>query len=110
VVEPTVIADAALAGDELHASASSFPAAATTTTPASTARAMARLIVPDLPLPKLIDATVGHPFRVLCFITQSIPFNTLLLVPEPEQPNILTACSVAFLATPQRVPPTVPAQ
>ena len=47
VVAPTVIADGALAGDRVHASVDSFPAAATTVIPALVRRRIASLIEVD---------------------------------------------------------------
>ncbi len=47
VVAPTVIADGALAGERVHASVDSFPAAATTVTPAFVKRRIAALSAAD---------------------------------------------------------------
>ena len=59
VVEPTVIALGAAAGENPHASAVLFPAATTTLIPSSTARCTAASKIPLSPPPKLMFRTAG---------------------------------------------------
>lgn len=70
---PTVKAFVADAGDVLHASAFSFPAATAKGIPAATALSTALFSVVDLPPPKDMDATAG--FLALA-VTQLIPLIT----------------------------------
>jgi len=59
-VDPTVIAEGTKAGEKLHASEFSFPAATTTVIPASTARFTAASSTFDPPLPpRLMLITAG---------------------------------------------------
>jgi hypothetical protein len=57
VVDPTVIADVDDPGEERHASLAEFPAAATTTTPYSTAISTASFNKSLLPTPRLMLTT-----------------------------------------------------
>ena len=59
VVEATVIAFGAAAGEDKHASAALFPAATTTVIPSSTARCTAASRIPLAPPPRLIFNTAG---------------------------------------------------
>ena len=61
VVEPTVTALGAEAGELPQASELSLPAATTMLTPSSTARWTAALIESDLPPPRLMLTTAGCP-------------------------------------------------
>ena len=58
-VAPTVMADGALAGDAVHASAFELPAATTTVMPLATARATASFIDALDPPPRLMLRTAG---------------------------------------------------
>src|SRR5690606_3768060 len=106
VVEPTVMAAAARAGEVLQAFWFSLPAATTTVTPALTMRFTAESMAEEAPPPRLMFATAG---RVALFATQSIPAMTPELVPLPWQLSTRTGTRVTCLATPWTVPPTVPA-
>ena len=59
VVEPTVMAEGAEAGDLLHASPPSLPAATTTTTPALVALSMAAFVEVERLPPSDMDSTMG---------------------------------------------------
>ncbi len=61
VVEPTVMAEAAEAGEYLQASLLLFPAATTITTPFDTASFTAELSASLLPPPRLMLATHSNP-------------------------------------------------
>src|SRR5262245_57066743 len=106
VVAPTVMASAARAGEVLHASLLSLPAAIAYTTPAATERRTASSSARSAPPPRLMLATAGF---VWLAVTQSMPATTPAVEPEPEQLNTRTAYSITFLATPKVLPPTVPA-
>lgn len=106
VVEPTVIAPVAEAGDELHASPASLPAATTTVTPSWTARFTARFSrLENLP-PSEIDATLAD---AGCDATQSSARMVSELKPEPAQLSTRSAWSVARGATPSVAPAAMPA-
>src|SRR5882724_7063685 len=80
VVEPTVMAFAARAGEELHAFALLLPAATAMGTPA-----LARLLTAvsravETPPPRLMLATAG---AMWLFLTQSTPATTPEVEPEP---------------------------
>merc|ERR1719296_719658 len=108
VVEPTVMAAAAKAGEKLHASLLLLPAATTTTTPASVAAPIEAVEEGSAPRPpRLMLRTAGlAPFTVI----QSMAAICQERAPEPRSDNVLTACKDAVLATPNVVPPAVPAQ
>jgi hypothetical protein len=63
VVAPTVIADASLDGEKVHASEYELPAATTKVIPSATPRATASLIATSMPdmVPRLMLATAGVP-------------------------------------------------
>ena len=60
-VAPTVIADAARAGEKSHALLLEFPAATTTTIPSATAAATASSVALFAPPPRLMFITAGVP-------------------------------------------------
>ena len=76
VVAPTVIASAAEAGDLVHASEASLPAATTTETPPRWARLMASFMVCDLPPPSERESTDGRPDATACCFAHSTPAMT----------------------------------
>src|SRR5947207_3470668 len=76
----TVNAAGALAGDTLHASLLSFPAATTNVTPDLLALSTASLSVTLFPLRRLMLATAG---LTALAVTQSMPAITPEVVPEP---------------------------
>jgi hypothetical protein len=82
VVDPTVMADPALAGDLLQASVLSFPAATTIVMPAATALLTARFKELEKPPPRDILATHAL-FSGQLFITCSIPLITPVVLPLP---------------------------
>ena len=96
---PTVMAEGALDGDELHASALLLPAATTMVMPSATARSTAALSDELNPPPKLMLATAGTP-AVWCDTAQSMPATTPLIEPEPVQSRTRTGMSDASFATP----------
>lgn len=103
----TVTAPRVLAGEVLHASWSSLPAAMEKGIPAARALSTAWFWVTLRAPPKDILPTAGlTAFRV----TQSIPAITPWVLPEPSQPNTRTGATLAPLATPKVAPATVPAQ
>ncbi len=108
VVEPTVIADGARAGDWVQASAFELPAATTKATPSAVPRAIAASSVVEAEPPRLMLATAGWP-AWWSATTQSTPAITPEVEPEPVQPSTRTGTIVAPLATPCVVPATVPA-
>src|SRR5687768_5555973 len=106
VVEPTVMALAARAGDELHALALLLPAATAIVTFALCRLFTAVSRALEAPPPRLMFATAGAMwFRR----TQSTPAITPELEPEPEQLSTRTPRGSELLATPNVEPPTVPA-
>ena len=110
VVAPTVIAEGARAGDLVHASLLSFPAATTTVIPLFVNLVTAASIVDDAPPPRDMFTTacvLGFGFSGESI--HSIPAITCEYVPEPVQPRTLTGTIVAFLAIPYWVPAIVPA-
>ena len=80
VVEPTVSALAARAGETLHAFWFSFPAATAYVTPAATELLTEVSSADDAQPPRLMFATAG---LIWLFVTQSIPAITPEFVPEP---------------------------
>ena len=81
-VAPTVIALNAEAGDLVHASVRSFPAATTTVIPSLTKRSMASLSATDLPPPilKLRTACVfGFGFEGENQIGHAVPLGKLFM-------------------------------
>src|SRR5688500_2623584 len=107
VVEPTVMAFAARAGETLHAFAPLLLPAAT----AIETFALCRLFTAvssalEAPPPRLMLATAGG---VWFRRTQSTPAITPEFVPEPEQLSTRTPRNKTFLATPKVEPPIVPA-
>src|SRR5262245_7734231 len=102
----TLVALAALDGDELHAFALEFPAATARNTPAD-ARLFAEVFTAEEnPPPSDMLATAG----LMWFVrTQSMPAITPEFVPEPLQLSTRTARNLMDFATPYFVPPTVPA-
>ena len=114
VVDPTVMASEAEAGDRVQASVFSLPAATTNGMSDATAVLTAVLTRSYLPPPRDMLAThlLVSPEAILApqsVTTHSIPSMTPENVPEPLQPRTFTATRLAFLATPYVVPPTVPA-
>jgi hypothetical protein len=101
-VAATVMAD----GEMVHASTLKFPAATTCVTPRTVERATASLTAVLRPPWMLMFATDG-PLRLL--VTQSMPAMIPDQAPLPLQSRTRTATTFTLLATPHRVPPTVPA-
>ncbi len=99
VVAPTVIACGARAGDALHASAPSLPAATAKLTPSSMPRWTAASSVAEMPPPRLMFATAGAPAAWLA-TTQSMPLITPVVLPEPLQLSTRTGTRLTPLATP----------
>mmetsp|Transcript_7196 Transcript_7196/g.18880 ORF Transcript_7196/g.18880 Transcript_7196/m.18880 type:complete len:206 (+) Transcript_7196:309-926(+) len=112
VVDPTVIASGADAGDVLQASPSSLPAAATTMTPASYAALTARFWESERPPPRDMEMTAGTPgwFCAASLTAHSMPALTPDDEPEPAHESTCTATRVVCLATPYAVPPIVEEQ
>mmetsp|Transcript_8672 Transcript_8672/g.19849 ORF Transcript_8672/g.19849 Transcript_8672/m.19849 type:complete len:291 (-) Transcript_8672:704-1576(-) len=112
VVDPTVIASGAFAGEYSQASGTfespSFPAATTTTTPSSVAFWIALFTDASLALPPRLALMIAGftPFET----TQSMASVNHEKLPPPLSARTLTACRVASLATPYFLPPMVPAQ
>merc|ERR1740121_956586 len=101
------MASGALPGDLRQASVFSLPEAVTTTIPASTMLSSALLSAEEKPPPSDMEAMAG----LIAFLpTQSIELVMPNVVPDPLSPRTFTACRVTPLATPNRFPPTVPAQ
>src|SRR5262245_41033420 len=106
VVEPTVIAFAARAGDELQALALLLPAATAMVIPAFDKLFTAVSRALEAPPPRLMFATAGWiPF----VLTKSTPAITPEFEPEPLQSSTRTPRSNALFATPYVDPPIVPA-
>jgi hypothetical protein len=99
-IAPTVMASAVDAGDLLHASPLSLPAATTVKTPAWYAAPMASSYRLEPPPPRLIERTAGRPRSVASFTAHSIPAVTLDIDPDPWQLNTCTEMIVTPLATP----------
>src|SRR5690606_31708954 len=97
VVEPTVIAAAARAGETLQAFWFSLPAATTTGMPRATSRSTAWSRVVEAPPHRLMLTTDG---RGALLATQSIPAMIPDVEPLPVQPRTRTGTRVAPLATP----------
>src|SRR5688500_6316251 len=97
VVEPTVMAFTARAGDELQAFVLLLPAATTMATPELDRLLTALSSAVDAPPPRLMLATAG---LMRLFRTQSTPAITPEVDPEPEQLSTRTPRSNALLATP----------
>ena len=108
VVEPTVLARGLAAGLIRQASSPRLPAAATTTRPESATRATARSRAEEYSPPRLMFTTPGTSSGWFATI-QSRAAATPAEVPEPSQLRTRTGTIVAALATPQRVPASVPA-
>ena len=85
-----------------------FPAATTNTTPSVMPRATAALRAADEDPPRLMLATAGTPVWWSPII-QSIPAITPEVDPLPLHDMTRTGTSVTDFATPNVVPPTVPA-
>src|SRR5262245_13569977 len=97
VVEPTVIAFAARAGDELHALALLLPAATAIGTPAFERLFTAVSSALEAPPPRLMFATAG----AIKFVrTQSTPAITPEFEPEPLQSSTRTPRGIELFATP----------
>ena len=97
VVEPTVIALAARAGEVPQASALLFPAATAIGTPEFARLFTAVSSALEAPPPKLMLATAG---LMWLFVTQSTPAITPEFDPEPEQLSTRTPRNSELLATP----------
>ncbi len=110
-MDPTVIADAARAGEEFPASADELPAATTTVTPALVRDRTAASILALAPPPRLIFAIAGSPgwLEVWFDAIQSRPAMTPDVEPDPEHDRTRTPTTVASFATPYVVPTAVPA-
>src|SRR5437867_4436177 len=93
----TVNTPLAPAGDELHASALSFPAATARNTPEFQRFVTAVLSAAELPPPSDMFATAGLAWFA---VTQSTPAMMSEVKPTPAQLNTLTPCSETPLATP----------
>lgn len=107
VVDPTVMAREALAGEKLQAFESSFPAATTMTIPEFMAELTALSRVLEGPPPRLKLAT--DLLLELCRPSiQSIPATTPETVPDPVLLRTLTGMILAFLATPYDLPAAIP--
>jgi len=108
VVEPTVMAASTKAGEYLHESSFSFPAATTTTTPALVAAFTAVLVEELVPLPpRLMLAIRG--WRPLLAIQSKAELDQDNL-PVPSSPKTLTPYTRARVATPNDLPAALPAQ
>src|SRR5262245_33026845 len=97
VVEPTVMAVATRAGEELHALALLLPAAMAKVTPEAMALATAVSRAVETPPPRLMLATAG---RTRLSRTQSTPAMTPAFVPEPVQSRTRTGWRLTLLARP----------
>src|SRR5262245_3345316 len=97
VVEPTVIAFAARAGDVLQAFALLLPAATAIGTPEFARLFTAVSSAVEMPPPKLMLATAGLMWFA---VTQSTPEITPEVEPEPLQSSTRTPRSNELLATP----------
>ena len=107
VVEPTVKAPEARAGEKLQASCPlSLPAATAKKTPAATALFVAASSPASAGPPRDMLATAG---AMWLSRTQLMPLITPASVPEPWQVRTLTPWTVAALATPQVPLAAVPA-
>ena len=98
VVDPTVSALAAEAGEAVQASVLELPAATTTLMPSATARSTASLRPWAVPPPRLMLSTAGP--LTWSAMAQSMPAMTPDMVPEPLQSRTRTATSDTPLATP----------
>jgi len=109
---PTVMAEGAEAGDVLHASEFSLPAATATIIPAARMEAMPRFIEDENPPP--IDILATHlRVRLLAeqaWMTWSMPERMPDHDPDPASLRTLTAHTWAAGATPNVEPAIVPAQ
>merc|ERR1740121_127777 len=82
------------AGEKLHASLFSFPAATLTTTPAFVAALIALSWEEEVPdPPRLMLMTAGF---LPLDVTQSMAETCQELDPEPLSPKVLTACNCAL--------------
>jgi len=111
VVAPTVIAVGSDAGEELHASLFSLPAATAVMIPALRIDASPALSEADLLPP--IDMLATHlrpPGEVQFCSTLSMPLRMPLQEPLPRSPMILTLHTRAFFAMPYVLPAITPAQ
>src|SRR5688572_20552717 len=90
----TVMADGSLAGDVLHASWLSLPAASANGMPDATALATASLSACEKPPPRLMLATQVKPLAAQSAATKSMPPTTLSIEPEPPQSRTRAACRV----------------
>ena len=97
VVEPTVIAFAARAGDELHALVLLLPAATAIGTPEFDRLLTAVSSAEEIPPPRLMLATAG---LMRLTLTQSTPAITPEFDPEPLQLSTRTPRSNELFATP----------
>lgn len=97
VVEPTVMAAAAPAGESLHASELLFPAATTTVAPCCTAEATAAFRAVEAPPPKLMLMT-QLPLQFAA--AKLMPWMTPVLVPLPLPERTLPEHIWQFVATP----------
>ena len=108
VVAPTVIAVGALAGERVHASFDSLPAAATTVMPAFVRRKIASLMAEEAlpPIERLRTAWLFG-FGLSGERIQSRPAITVENIPIPLQKSTRTGTTVAFFAIPYFVPAAV---
>src|SRR5688572_2046654 len=102
----TVNTPVAPAGDELQASALSFPAATARNTPEFQRLVTAVLSAADVPPPSDMFATAGLAWFA---VTQSTPAMTSDVKPVPAQLRTRTPCRKTPFATPYVAAPTVPA-
>ena len=108
VVAPTVIAVGALAGDALHASILSLPAAATTVIPELVSLRIASFNEADA-LPPILKLTTACDLEFVFSgeRIQSRPAITEEYDPRPVQSRMRTGTTVAFFAIPYFVPAAV---
>ena len=106
MLDPTVIASATLAGEEVDALAFALPAAIEYVTPEAIELRTALSSAVDTPPPRLMLATAG---LMRLAVTQSTPAMTPDVEPEPLQLSTRTANKRTLLATPYVDPPIVPA-
>jgi hypothetical protein len=99
------------AGEGRRGSTFSFPAAATTTTPALVSAAIALFNAILLLPPILIFSTAfpANPLAVAFVATKFRPWITPEFVPAPSASRTFTATRETALATPNVAPPIVPA-
>jgi hypothetical protein len=103
VVAPTAQTDGSEAGEDVDASAPSFPAATARKYPADTIAAAAALTASEVVPPKDMLTTIplGQPCCPgASSVTKSMPLMTAEFVPTPVASSTLTAKSVVFFATP----------